>query len=309
MASVSSITTIMMVVAALMAVTAFARINTLPQKAVGGFSNLSIGDMLERDYTVYTPMPTNASSALAQGWTQNTTCVPGLGEVWSQTSSGPTKKEPLVLYFTPYGQAAGVGVMVYGDVESNLVENGYFLPVAGQSSTYFISVSFRSAEDSCSKQSSSEELGDRLIINAGPGGIAESLPLTQAEAQTAGWVAGACFAGMGTHYFKDLTLNGTLSWEAANLLPVVTMYDDQSANATFDINAFFFASSVVQQSIIPPSANQWEPVPLPNVLMCKNFCSSDCTFHGTSFYSTLHIYLNSRRPDVTCNGGCSIGCC
>jgi len=86
------------------------------------------------------------------------------------------------------------------------------------------------------------------------------------------------------------------------------MYDMESVNPTNRINAFFFASSVVQQSIFPPNDNQWEPVPLPNYLMCKNMCDKDCTFHDTSFYSTAHIYMNDRA-DVTCYNDCKLACC
>ncbi len=41
---------------------------------------------------------------------------------------------------------------------------------------------------------------------------------------------------------------------------------------------------------------------------CKNFCDSNCHFSDTSFYSTLHLYMNDRSQ-VSCNGGCTIGCC
>jgi hypothetical protein len=74
--------------------------------------------------------------------------------------------------------------------------------------------------------------------------------------------------GMGTHWFLDVTRNGSMTWQAANLFPIVTMYNEETATATGTINAFFFASSVVQQSLLPPSTNEWEPIPLPNILMC-----------------------------------------
>eukprot|EP01079_Euglenida_sp_SAG-EU17-18_P009396 gene9396-8419_t len=96
---------------------------------------------------------------------------------------------------------------------------------------------------------------------------------------------------MGHHWFYALATAPTMSWQAENLLPVVPMYDGDNA-----LNAFFFASSVRQQSLLPPGANQWEPVPLPNNLMCGNFCDGDCTFAGTSIWSTMHIYLHDHEP-------------
>lgn len=62
--------------------------------------------------------------------------------------------------------------------------------------------------------------------------------------QAEGYVRGACFDGMGWHYFKDLLApNGTISWQASNLMPVVPMYDPIHGK----FNAIFFASAVVQQ--------------------------------------------------------------
>ena len=61
--------------------------------------------------------------------------------------------------------------------------------------------------------------------------------------QAEGYVRGACFDGMGWHYFKDLLApNGTISWQASNLMPVVPMYDPIHGK----FNAIFFASAVVQ---------------------------------------------------------------
>ena len=77
----------------------------------------------------------------------------------------------------------------------------------------------------------SGSIGDRLVINQGVGGLAFELPLTVTEAKATGWVRGSCFAGMGSHWFKDLT-GGHMTWTAANLLPVVLMFDEESANPT-----------------------------------------------------------------------------
>jgi len=47
------------------------------------------------------------------------------------------------------------------------------------------------------------------------------------------------------------------------------------------INAFFFASTDIQQTVPVGPAHQWEPVYLPNILMCKNWCNAECTFSDT----------------------------
>ena len=124
--------------------------------------------------------------------------------------------------------------------------------------------------------------------------------------QAEGYVRGACFDGMGWHYFKDLLApNGTISWQASNLMPVVPMYD---RNAGWRLNAVFFAAPFVQQSALPPSANQWEPVPLPNFAMCKNWCDKDCGWKGTRFWSTMHLYFSDPHA-VVCEDGCKMACC
>ena len=286
----------------------------LPLAAGSGahFARVSLGDRLARDYTVYSPMPISVAAATAQGWRPAAdTCLEGLGIPYAQkySKNATNPAEPLLLYFTPGGQVSGAGVYVLGASKPRLVRAGFFLP-AGKSGGYprkYISVTFRAPNATCSRAISSEPLGDRLVINAGAGGIALELPLTRAEAAAAGWVRGSCFSGMGRHWFRDLS-GPHLSWKAENLVPVVPMYDEESEGADGKINAFFFADPDRQQSLFPPSARQWEPIPLPTIAMCKNFCNSSCTFTDTSLFSTLHLYMRDHAR-VTCSGGCSIGCC
>jgi hypothetical protein len=270
-------------------------------------AGVSIGNILQRDYTVYVPLPLTTTAAVAAGWApfNGTTCTPGLGIAYGQDSEGPTEEHPLILFFTPSGQVSGAAAMYRGDDQpQNLIDRGYLLPWAA--SRHIVTVGFRSQTDSCSLLNHSLPLGDRLVLN--PAGIAQALPLTAADASDQGWVAGSCFSGMGKHWFLDVSTFGSMTWRAANLLPIVTMYDEDSPNPTGAINAFFFASAVVQQTLLPPNDNQWEPIPLPNFLMCKNFCNESCTFTDTDFFSTLHIYMNDRA-NVTCRNGCTIGCC
>lgn len=275
---------------------------------VVGSSAISIGTKLERDFGIYTTMPTTTTEASAAGWAPlDGTCQAGLGIIWTMNGTDMTEKRPLWLYFTPAGQVSGVAVLFMNhlnDQSQNLINLGFIVP--HYPGDYFVAVGFRSGAAACSSSVQALPLGDRLIVN--PQGIAHSVPLTAVAAAAEGWVKGSCFAGMGTHWFKDLSSPGSMTWASSQLMPIVTMYDEESENPTGNINAIFFASTVVQQSILPPNTNQWEPIPLPNVLMCKNFCNSSCTFSGTSFYSTLHVYMNERSR-VTCKGGCTLGCC
>jgi len=260
-------------------------------------SALSIGDHFYRAYTVYDKLPMTDSDALAAGWKFNDTCDPDRGYAATFKNSEATTSYPVTLFFTAGGQISGVGVNVYGDMPESLVDQRYFEIV--DTRVNFISVTFRNSSIMCSGAIDNQlPLGDSLIINAGK--LNEFLPLYESDAIAQGWTRGACFYSMGHHYFFDLATAPRMSWYAANLEPVIVMYNNGV------INSFFFASWVIQQGLLSP--NWWEPVALPNLLMCKNWCDSSCTFHDTNFFSTMHFYLRDYTQ-ATCEGGCTIGCC
>jgi len=265
------------------------------------FPNTDLGSYFFRDYTEYYTLPMNTSSAMANNWVQNySSCDPNLGIRWDQEKNGVLETNPISLFFTPAGQLAGIGVTLYGNVFQNLVNLGYLQPLGMLQGyqAYFLSITFRNASTVCSSEISSSVIGDTLIVNANS--ISVQLPLTEQEAVSALWTPGSCFSTMGYHYFYDLATAPNMSWVGANLLPVVMMYNQGS------FNAFFFASGIEQQSLF--NTNQWDPIPLPDLLMCKNWCDSKCTFNDTSVWSTMHIYANNYN-EVTCPGGCTISCC
>ena len=273
-------------------------------KATGPFS---IGDRLARAYTVYRQQPITTEDATSSGFApvNNSYCQPNLGIAYAKGGK-PSEREPVMLYFTASGHISGVGTLVFGSVESSLLKSGYFVQTG--SSTFKISVAFRNASIMCIPDVPpvTGSIGDRLVVN--PSGIAHSIPVTRDTAIAGKFHRGSCFSGMGTHYFYDLESAPKMSWKSENLLPVVPMYNEAGI-----INAIFFASSTRQQTLFPPSANDWEPVPLPNAAMCKNWCDSDCTFSGTSIWSTMHFYFRDYRK-VTCppTSKCSfkgVSCC
>eukprot|EP00943_MAST-04B_sp_MAST-4B-sp1_P009523 g9523.t1 len=250
-------------------------------------------DRLSRAYTVYKTQPTTTQDAVAMKFApvNNSYCIPNLGIAYAKGGK-PSVHEPVILYFTASGHLSGVGTKVYGSVETTLLKAGYFIET--DKNTYEINVAFRNASTMCTKDVSPPpgSIGDRLIIN--PRGLARSVPTTMEDALNEKYHRGSCFNGMGTHYFYDLDTAPKMSWKSSNLMPVVPMY-----TADGSINAIFFASSTRQQTIFPPSSNQWEPVPLPNAAMCKNWCDKDCTFSGTSVWSTMHFYFRDYTK-VTC---------
>jgi len=64
-------------------------------------------------------------------------------------------------------------------------------------------VFFRDLSQEDSICSDSRLLGDRVVIN--PQTINETVPFTLQEAQSGGYVLGACMDTMGQHWFKDVT--------------------------------------------------------------------------------------------------------
>jgi len=268
-----------------------------------------LGSGLWRTFTKYDSMPTNAADAQTLGWYPDagSSCIAGLGIKYSQTSNGPSKPKPVSLYFTPAGQVSGVGTVAFGKLSGAVVDQGYWqsASVAGKADAWRVDVGFRSPQAACSNTVSEMPLGDRAVIN--PGSVARALPLVQEGAIAEGYQTGSCIASMGTHSFYDLVgKNGSMTWESPNLMPVVPMYD---RNAGWKLNAIFFTTPIVQQSIPFVRYNQWEPVALPNFGMCKNWCDTDCgwKFKDTWFWSTMHIYFSDPHK-VTCQGNQNVVC-
>ena len=275
-----------------------------PLRALGA----DLGSGLWRDYTVYAPLPTNQSAASAEGWHADwQECDPKLGIRFSQgAAGGPTKDKPISLYFTPGGQLAGVGTIAHGqfDEASAPVAQGYWKRT-NTTDEWRIDVTFRGGDAVCSENASSPGLlGDRAVINADT--VARSLPMRQEDAIQEHYATGACFASMGTHSFFDLVGGGgNMTWAINNLMPVVPMYD---RSADWRLNAVFFNAPSVQQSMRPPSSNQWEPIPMDSFKMCMNFCDAECGWNDEEAWSTMHIYFSDPHA-VVCEDNCTVSCC
>jgi len=258
-------------------------------------SSISIGDRLFRSYNNYIGMPINTTSARASGWQQSGPCQDKLGIPYNYQASAPAVHAPMTFYFSNTGVITGIGMNVYGGVESKLANLGYFFT---DGDGHRIIVTFSSVSSNCATNAAEGSLGDRLVINAHT--IAHSVPVEETDAQSGNWHKGSCFEAMGHHWFYDLETAPKMSWQAQNLLPIVPMYNNGV------LNAFFFADPTIQQGLF--DSNWWDRVALPNLLMCYNFCDSGCTFSGTSFWSTGHVFLRDYTL-VHCAGGCTTACC
>jgi hypothetical protein len=157
----------------------------------------------------------------------------------------------------------------------------------------------RALSDTCATHALTEPLGDRVVANQNTA-RAHALPLTDAAAVAAKYTNGSCFYTMGRHAFYDVESAPHMSWQAENVAPVVPMY------AGGELVAVFFTVPEIEQGLLSP--HWWEPVPLTDGMMCANFCDSQCTFSGTSFWSTMHIFFRDY-DQIGCPNSCTISCC
>jgi hypothetical protein len=126
------------------------------------------------------------------------------------------------------GDAVGFGIRVAGMIERNLVDQGFWRPVEGESAhTYEIYIRTRDPKYICSGVKSGDLIGDRLEINS-----FFPIPLNQSAAVKQGWVPGNCIGRMGIHHAFDLAAFGRNTWNASTLVPVMPMYDAELRTIT-----------------------------------------------------------------------------
>jgi WAS/WASL-interacting protein len=249
-----------------------------------------IGDRLVRTAVLYSELPLTVDDAVNNGWTNFTDCDENLGIAYTSAGGGvPTKTHPVILYFTSGGQISGVAMEHFGDPAHGLQR--FWQPTSD--GNYRLTVSFRPPGGLCSGQSYAETIGTQLVVDQAS--VNWSLPLTEDAATAAKWTKGGCIGGMGTHWSYDLKSAPDMSWIASDLFPVVTMYNEQADGV---LSAFFFTSPNLQYA---EPFGPWEG-PIPNALMCLNWCDSGCSF-DSSFFSTLHFYIDDHNVN-TCPSRC-----
>jgi len=248
-----------------------------------------IGDRLDRTALLYVSLPLTIDDAVANGW-QNLTgdCDPDIGIAFVDTSDGPSKSHPIMLYFTSGGQIAGVGMAHFGEPAEGLEQ--YWQSQLGV--FYLATVSFRPSQDMCSGNTFPETIGTQLVLDQGTVNLA--IPLNESAAKVAQWTKGACIGGMGTHWSYDLASAPNMTWQSSNLLPIVTMYNEEAGGV---LSAFFFNTATIQ---IAEPFSPWEIVT--SGLMCLNWCDDSCSW-DVSFWNTLHFYVDDHSLN-TCDSRC-----
>jgi hypothetical protein len=248
------------------------------------------GDRLLRSFLIFKNQPLTVDDAQDQGFTEFTSGCTQFGHGYAKGSSGPTKSDSAILYFTEAGQLAGFGSRMWGDAPSALIDQGYWMATDAADGSYDLILQTRDANMICSGETDTNLLGDRLWIN----GIME-IPLAMSAAQAVGWVEGNCIPKMGIHHAFDLNYPFSQSWNASSLVPVMPMYSPQ----TGAITAVLLASTDAQR--IEPVFGDWEG-PFINMLFCKNWCANTgCTFPGVGLWTTMHWLFEDPKDNV-CDG-------
>ena len=277
-------------------------------------TSVSVGNAFIRTFAHGTPLPLTVQDALTQGWVAKTACQEHLGTLYAHDAESPSKDHPLGLFFTASGSLAGAQVTVYGENDEvgnaapdTLVQKGFWVMDGDAADKkWHMDVSFRSSSEMCGETSSSEPLGDRLVINQGT--LDFSIPLVAGDARAASWTEGSCINSMGQHHSFDLNSAPDTSWDSSALVPVVAMY-----NPPFDpagtLNAFFFTTPVAQPGSslwnIASGKADWEVPALTPSLMCKNWCDEDCTWKSS--WSTMHLFTQKDYEGLVCPGADILG--
>jgi hypothetical protein len=259
--------------------------------------NDSLGDRLLRTFFVFKQMPLRIEGARAAGFknydyygNKNTSCHDATGILLTSSGTAPGRTDQTMLIYNVNGDLAGFGVRAWG------FDRPYPLwstaPTDRLANDLFLT--FKDKLCIQSPQNSSYPLGSFLSIQR-----KFNIPLTRAEAITQNWHRGNCINKMGSHFWYDLKTPGTMTWDALNMVPVLPMYLDDGPNAGH-----------IQAILIASPKFQWvEPVgmyegPFPNMLFCKNACSSDqpaCgKFANAGPWATMHWEFNDP-VQATCN--------
>jgi hypothetical protein len=275
--------------------------------------------------------PVTTAATEGTEWTKvaDEPCNPQLGEAYRKNGGNRTSKSPATLYFTPAvgdtpGVLSGISVDYYGYVEKNLV-GSYFgdeqTAAGGTFRTLSLALRDYNKYDLCDTTAPLENIGlDKVTV--APNLIAENIPINEhdEELQT-GWEEGSCMFGMGTHWAKDVVGGNHMTYEAANMVPLVPMYNFE----TGDLQAVFFYATDTKQTFpvdkctydfknpTQPCAkgelNEWDNNPglvQPNTgvfYACSNFCREDCNFTGspTEQYTTMHFMFTDTSKEF-CGG-------
>jgi hypothetical protein len=150
------------------------------------YSVAAFGKQLIRSAGKQQPLPVTVSAAQADGWVKSSRgCDPLIGQAYNKAEGAPTSQYPITLYFAANGMISGFGTDVFGKAPDNLVERGYWIPVAKHQ--YRIQAATRNVTANLCTSTApfADTIGDRVVIN--PSKLNQRIPPTDLEAGKAKW--------------------------------------------------------------------------------------------------------------------------
>jgi WAS/WASL-interacting protein len=252
----------------------------------GASAYTGLGDRLLRTFLIFSNIPLNASES---NWYQVTgECVPSLGVQYAVKQGGPTKSDPVSVYYSASGAISAFGGSVWSAPPD---AQAAYWQAAGDH--YDIVIGTRSSGDPCDPGTTwVEELGDSLTVS--PTGQPFSIPFSSDQAESANWTPGACIGKMGRHYGYDLATAPVLSGSSANLFPFMPMYNVADGN----VAAVLLQTS---GSVDVEPFGDFEAF-FPSSLFCLNFCGN-CSMDTT--LATMHFLFNDPSLSQCPNGRCN----
>lgn len=266
---------------------------------VGG--GKSIGSVLYRSSKLEVALPLSLEEAKVQGYRIVKKCT-RLGLYRASKDGQITNKHPTAVYYAGNGLISGFSVDMWGPPFPAALAAGMYEVVNARTQQYRLNLLFRRESQLCSPsvQFQSSGIGDQVVVVNHKGSSNWMVPLSPAEASQQGYSKGACLPKMGTHFTMDLSRkNGTMSWDARQLHPVVAMYDVDGS-----ISGILIQSFVGQHSM--SSTNEWDIIPVPNSVACGNFCDTACkwTNHDGRMFGALHLFFKDFNSIACPSGMC-----
>jgi len=173
------------------------------------------------------PVPTTLDAAQSQNWDEMLTCSDDSRVGYLYADKEDLSSMP---FYNSNGQLYGImlGMTNPGETSEIPPFNSYTL----QNGTTFWAVQayFRDPSLVCSSSevSTNETIGDRLWFRTGNNSFYEVPLLENTTAlDSDGWVMGACFVGMGMHYWRYVDVNMNCN----NTYPIFLLYNQQKLNA------------------------------------------------------------------------------
>jgi len=254
----------------------FAVHSTLAQLR-GSLGTTYLADRLDVTYGSFSSLPTTESSAISAGWSLvDSDCTYGKRYQLNGDYA-------VTVLFNADGVAAGVQASVASIDQTSWAS---FPDIVEEiDGLYAVTVYFQDPSTICTSSNRllTTQFGDSLLLRKSDG-TTENLPLNSNDLTIGApdWVLATCFIGMGTHYWK----NTTVDMDCNYLFPVAIMYTQDT------LRTFLFALLSTTGAL--ESSSRWEHPP--QSALQQFFYPGDepqCLLGSSIAMSTMHFFVQN----------------